>query len=89
MSTDRGRDAPDFFGVLAEDHELAIRLLLNNEPISQGKARLPEPDLLLPRGLFAASCVPPPFFAFLFRWGVVCCLLIYFLISPQPITFNK
>ena len=55
VSADRGRDGPDFVGVLVENHEVAVRLLPDNEPILRGKARLSEPDLLLPRGLLAVS----------------------------------
>lgn len=46
--------------MLVKDHELAVRLLPDNEPILWGKTRLPEPDFLLPRGLLAVSHVAPP-----------------------------
>lgn len=60
-STDRGRDDSDLVGVLVENDELAVHLLLDDEPVLRGKARFPEPDLLLPRGLLAVSHVLPPF----------------------------
>lgn len=63
----------DCVSVLVEDHELAVRLLPDYEPILRGEARLPEPDFLLSCGLLTVSHVPPPFSAFLFWWGVICC----------------
>ena len=46
-------DDPDRAGVFVHDNELAVGLVLDDEPVVRGEARLSEPDLLGPRGLLA------------------------------------
>ena len=54
-SLSHGGDDPDGVGELVENDELSVRLLLHDEPVLRGEARLSEPDLLLPSGLLAVS----------------------------------
>lgn len=57
----RGRDHPDLIGVPVEDHHLAVGLVLHNEPVLWGQARLAQSDLLLPGWFLAVFQLAPPF----------------------------
>ena len=69
--------------MLVEDDELAVLLLLDDEPVLRGEARLPEPDLLLPRGLLAVSHVWPPFLLSFF--GGVWYSVLDLFFNPTPL----
>lgn len=68
-SLSHGGDDPDGVGELVENDELSVRLLLHDEPVLRGEARLSEPDLLLPRGLLAVS---QDLRLLLVFWGLSC-----------------